>query len=57
MFAVIDNQKLWAPVKSGFKTAAQANAWCKKNLPLDITHLWGDKRGLIPNQRYFVMKK
>ena len=57
MFAVMDNQKFWAPVKSGFKTAAQANAWCKKNLPMDITHLWEDKRGLIPNQRYFVMKK
>ena len=58
MFCVMDNQNLWSPVKGGFKTASQANAWCKKNLPIDITHLWNDKRGVVlPGQRYFVMKK
>lgn len=35
MFCVIDREKNFTPVKSGFKTASQANNWAKKNLPKD----------------------
>lgn len=43
-----------APIKSGFKTAAQANNWCKKNLPKDEVHFWGSKD--FWNKRYCVVK-
>ena len=43
MFCVVDRDKGFAPVKSGFKTASQANNWAKKNLPNDDIHLWGTK--------------
>jgi hypothetical protein len=45
MFVVIDHQSkdMLIPIKSGFKTAAQANKWCKKHLPKDEVKLWGVK--------------
>ena len=33
MYKVIDTHNNHLPVKSGFKTAAAANNWCKKNPP------------------------
>ena len=58
MFCVIDKEKNFTPVKSGFKTASQANNWAKKNLPKDEVHLWGEK---LPNYskefRYFIQMK
>ena len=54
MYKVIDSHNNHLPVKGGFKTAAAANNWCKKNLPLEEVHLWGCK----PPQvwyRYYVM--
>lgn len=54
MYKVIDAHNNHLPVKGGFKTAAAANNWCKKNLPLEEVHLWGCK----PPQvwyRYYVM--
>ncbi len=57
MFAVIDHKDsrgMLAPLKSGFKTAAQANNWCKKNLPKDEVHFWGSKDYI--NKRYCVVK-
>lgn len=30
MFCVVDRDKDFIPVKSGFKTASQANNWAKK---------------------------
>ena len=58
MFCVIDKDKGFTPVKSGFKTASQANNWAKKNLPKDEVTLWGVKNHLCKyNGRYFVMMK
>lgn len=56
MFCIIDAKNNMNPLKSGFKTFGQANAWAKKNLPINEVHLWGQP---IPNNiyRYFVMKK
>lgn len=33
MFCVIDKEKSFTPIKSGFKTASQANNWAKKASP------------------------
>ena len=57
MFSVIDHENGgFAPIKSGFATSAQANKWCRKNLPADQTHLWG--KPLPDNSfRYFVIHK
>lgn len=53
MFCIVDREKNFTPVKSGFKTASQANHWAKKNLPAEEVSLWGNK--YIPkNYRYFV---
>lgn len=57
MFCVIDKQKNFTPVKSGFKTASQANNWAKKNLPEDEVHLWGEKFNRHQNFRYFIQMK
>ena len=57
MFCVIDKEKNFAPVKSGFKTASQANNWAKKNLPKDEVYLWGEKPNLSKGFRYFVQMK
>ena len=42
MFCIIDRENNHLPVKSGFKTAAQANNWAKKHLSKDDVHLWGE---------------
>ena len=54
MYCVVDREKGFAPVKSGFKTASQANNWAKKNLPKDDTHLWGTKFEYGKYHRYHV---
>lgn len=57
MFYVVDKEKDFTPVKSGFKTAAQANNWAKKNLPKDEVKLWGVKHDWSKRFRYFVRMK
>lgn len=57
MFCVIDREKNFTPVKSGFKTAAQANDWAKKNLPKGEVHFWGKSPDYSRYQRYFIRKK
>lgn len=61
MFCVIDKEKDFTPVKSGFKTASQANNWAKKNLPRDKVHLWGEKvdwnKHWKNTFRYFIQMK
>lgn len=57
MFCVVDREKGFAPVKSGFKTSSQANNWAKKNLPRDDVHLWGEKWDLKKIHRYSVRMK
>lgn len=57
MFCVVDREKDFTPVKSGFKTASQANNWAKKNLPKDEVQLWGAKWTGWKYYRYFVRMK
>ena len=57
MFCVIDKEKNFTPVKSGFKIASQANNWAKKNLPKDEVHLWGEKLDWSKQFRYFIKMK
>ena len=57
MFCVVDREKGFTPVKSGFKSASQANNWAKKNLPRDEVCLWDDKLDLSKYRRYFVRMK
>lgn len=57
MFCVIDRDKNFTPVKSGFKTASQANNWAKKNLPKDEVLLWGEKVKPLKTHRYFIRMK
>lgn len=57
MFCIVDKEKNFTHVKSGFKTASQANNWAKKNLPKDEVHLWGEKPNLSKGFRYFVQMK
>jgi hypothetical protein len=57
MFCVVDREKDFTPVKSGFKTSSQANNWAKKNLPKDEVKLWGDKLDVGRYCRYFVRMK
>ena len=57
MFCVVDREKDFTPVKSGFKTASQANNWAKKNLPKDEVQLWGAKWAGWKYYRYFVRMK
>lgn len=54
-FCIIDRENNMMPIKSGFHTAAQANNWAKKNLPLGSVQLWKDEQ-LKPFKyhRYFV---
>lgn len=54
MFCIVDRDNNFAMVKSGFKTASQANNWAKKNLPKDEVQLWGAKWGKLKYTRYFV---
>lgn len=57
MFCVVDKEKHFTPIKSGFKTAAQANNWAKKNLPKDEVHLWGEKIPQMKVFRYYIQMK
>ena len=57
MFCVVDKEKNFTPIKSGFKTASQANNWAKKNLPKDEVHLWGEKPNWSKGFRYFIRMK
>lgn len=57
MFCIIDREKSFTPVKSGFKTASKANNWAKKNLPRDEVQLWGEKWTGWKYRRYFVKMK
>ena len=57
MFCVIDKEKNFTPVKSGFKTASQANSWAKKNLPKDEVRLCGEKPNWSKGFRYFIQMK
>lgn len=57
MFCVIDRENNLTPIKSGFKTASQANDWAKKHLPKDEVHLWGEKLDWSKSFRYFVRMK
>ena len=57
MFCVVDREKDFTPVKSGFKTASQANNWAKKNLPKDEVKLWGAKWTGWKYYRYLVRMK
>jgi hypothetical protein len=53
MFKIMDKQKLFIPVKSGFPTAAKAYNWAKKNLPKDSCAAWGNNS---PYYRYFIQQ-
>jgi hypothetical protein len=53
MFCIVDKEKNFTPIKSGFKTFAQANNWAKKNLPKELVCLWGDHE-ISYNKKYFV---
>ena len=54
MFCIVDREKNFAIVKSGFKTSSKANDWAKKNLPRDDVKLWGAKWTGWEYKRYFV---
>jgi len=47
MFKIMDSEKLFIPVKSGFPTAAKALNWAKKNLPKDTCKPWVRLTGTI----------
>ena len=53
MFCVVDREKNFTPIKSGFKSFSQANGWAKKNLPEDLVCFWGVHKAYA-NKRYFV---
>lgn len=57
MFCIIDREKSFTPVKSGFHTASQANSWAKKNLPKDEVKFWGEKWDWSKQFRYFIQMK
>ena len=53
MFQIIDTQNHHQPVKSGFKTPAQALKWAKKHLSPDTCSNWGIVK---IKDRYFIKK-
>lgn len=59
MFCVVDRENNFAIVKSGFKTASQANNWAKKNLSKDDVRLWkpNERYKFGKMYRYFIMMK
>ena len=57
MFCIVDREKNFAPVKSGFASGSQANNWAKKHLPKVSVFLWGMKMDYSNNYRYFVRMK
>ena len=52
MFKIIDSKNAFKPVKSRFKTQAQALDWAKKNLPEDCQSFGNS--GYY--DRYFIIK-
>lgn len=54
MFCIIDTERNHAVVKSGCKTASQANNLAKKNLPKDSVRLWKPGNRYKWQFRYFV---
>lgn len=55
MFKIIDTEKSFLPVKSGFTTAAKAYDWAKKNLPQGQCCAWG--KGTSQHRcKYFIRK-
>jgi hypothetical protein len=53
MFKIMDTEKLFIPVKSGFPMATKAYDWAKKHLGKDSCHPWGmGKVGKL--YRYFI---
>ena len=57
MFCIIDTEDNHKVIKSGFKTAAQANNWAKKNLPKDEVRLWKPDHQYKWQFRYYVRMK
>jgi hypothetical protein len=53
MFKIMDTEKLFIPVKSGFPTAAKAYDWAKKNLGKDSCHPWNMPK-IGCRYRYFI---
>lgn len=53
MFKIMDTEKLFIPVKSGFPTAAKAYDWAKKHLGKDSCHPWGIGK-VGKSHRYFI---
>lgn len=57
MFYITDSEHNHVVVKSGFRTASQANNWAKKNLPKDSIRLWKSDHRYKWNFRYCVRMK
>ena len=53
MYKIMDKQKLFIPVKSGFSTASKALNWAKKNLPKESCGAWNNNSC---SYRYFIQK-
>ena len=53
MYKVMDKEKLFIPVKSGFPTAAKAYNWAKKHLPENSCGAWGCNSF---EYRYFIQQ-
>lgn len=56
MFKIMDSEKLFIPVKSGFSTPDKAFAWAKKNLPKDSCRPWRPWTSADSYKRYFIQK-
>jgi hypothetical protein len=56
MFKIMDTEKLFIPVKSGFPTAAKAYDWAKKNLPKDSCRPWRLWTPTDRSKKYFIQK-
>lgn len=56
MFCIVDTKQSMSVIKSGFKTASQANIWAKKNLPKEEVKLWKPcaKNDSWLHFRYFI---
>jgi hypothetical protein len=53
VFKIMDTEKLFIPVKSGFPTAAKAYDWAKKHLGKDSCHPWSMPK-IGHRYRYFI---
>lgn len=56
MFKIMDSEKLFIPVKSGFPTAAKALDWAKKHLPKDSCRPWRSWTVSDKYKKYFIQK-